>query len=171
MTKKTIFLATILYLATGFNSLSAQNLRLTFTSASEAKFFVYLNGKLQNQKSSGMVTLNNLEDKDYHVRIVIDDPYEVAVTRTIRPNKKHDEYIVKFNAVRERVYLKATSKSVADEDNNNLWIPQDPTPPQQNTTDTTLPHRTSIMRNGQSDTTNQRIINRTRTRTDNGTTF
>lgn len=144
--------------------LHSQDLQLTFTSATDAKFFVYLNGKLQNEKSTGMVTIKNLEDKDYHVRIVIDDPFEVAVTRTIRPDRKHNEYSVKFNAVRERVYLKSIGASQRDEGDNNLWVPQDPTPPQ-TAEEETPRHHSSIKRNDDSDTANRRIMNRVRTQT------
>lgn len=82
-----------------------QNLSLSFFSQTDAKFFVYVNGKLQNSQSSGNVTVNNLENKEYHIRIVIDDPYEVATTQTLRPSPSKSKYLVNFNAVRERVYL------------------------------------------------------------------
>ncbi len=86
----------------------AQGHSLSFMSQSDAKFYVYLNGRLQNQRSSGHVTLNGLEEKDYHIRIVIDDPFQVAATKTIRPNGKNPEYSVEFNVVRERVYIRET---------------------------------------------------------------
>ena len=146
---------------------AAQDLSLTFTSITDAKFYVYLNGTLQNQRSSGMVTLKNLEDKDYHIRIVIDDPFEVAVTRTIRPDAKHNEYTVQFNAVRERVYLKlANSPTKRQEEDNNLWIPQDPQPPAQaEERDIENTERKSIRRGQESDTATRQILNRIRTQT------
>jgi len=94
---------------------SGQSLSLSFTSKTEAKFFVYLNGRLQNEKSRGMLTINNLEDKDYHVRIVIDDPYEVAYTQTFRPSAKHNSYTVEFNPVRERVIVREAKAEVEEQ--------------------------------------------------------
>ena len=144
----------------------AQEQTLTFTSITDAKFFVYLNGKLQNERSSGMVKLNGLEEKDYHIRIVIDDPFEVAVTRTIKPDPKHNEYTVQFNAVRERVYLKPAVNSPRGKDeDNNLWIPQDPTPPDTIATTHTQSPRTSIRRTDTSDTATRQKTNRIRTQT------
>ena len=147
------FFAIILFM-TAVTFAAAQDLSLTFTSVTDAKFFVYLNGTLQNQRSSGMVTLKNLEDKDYHIRIVIDDPFEVAVTRTIRPDAKRNEYTVKFNAVRERVYLKlADNEDKRQDEDNNLWIPQDPQPPAQSEeSNTENTERKSIRRSQESDT-------------------
>ncbi len=154
----------ILLTLTGFVA-SAQELSLTFTSITDAKFFVYVNGKLQNEQSSGMVTVRGLEEKDYHVRIVVDDPFEVAVTRTIKPDAKHSEYTVQFNAVRERVYLKAASSSRQQED-NNLWIPQENSQPEQTAeTTTAAKQRASLKRVQTSDTATQRILNRLRTPT------
>lgn len=154
----------ILLTLTGFVA-SAQELSLTFTSITDAKFFVYVNGKLQNEQSSGMVTVRGLEEKDYHVRIVVDDPFEVAVTRTIKPDAKHSEYTVQFNAVRERVYLKAVSSSRQQED-NNLWIPQENSQPEQTAeTTTAAKQRASLKRVQTSDTATQRILNRLRTPT------
>ncbi|MCR5193626.1 MAG: hypothetical protein K6D59_10010 [Bacteroidales bacterium] len=91
-------------------SLKAQELSLTFTSVTDAKFYLYINGVLQNQKSRGMVTVKGLESKEYHIRVVIDDPYEIASTLTIKPDAKHSEYTVRFNAVKERVYVKPASR-------------------------------------------------------------
>lgn len=79
--------------------------QLTFFSDNEVRFFIYLNGKLQNENSTGRITLNGLEDKPYHVRIVMDDPFEVAATRTMRPGKASEEYIVSFNPVKERIFI------------------------------------------------------------------
>ena len=142
----------------------AQNLSLTFTSVTDAKFFVYINGTLQNQRSSGMVTVNDLEEKNYHVRIVIDDPFEIAVTRTIKPDAKHNEYTVQFNAVRERVYLKqAANSSKSKDEDNNLWIPQDPVPPDTISTTPTTPQRTSIRRIGTTDTATRKNTHHIRT--------
>ena len=45
-------------------TLKAQNLSLTFTSVTDAKFFLYVNGVLQNQQSKGMVTVKGLESKE-----------------------------------------------------------------------------------------------------------
>ena len=70
------------------NVAMGQGRSITFTSVTDAKFFVYINGRLQNEKSTGMLTINNLEDKEYHVRIVIDDPFEVAATQRIRPDER-----------------------------------------------------------------------------------
>lgn len=83
-----------------------QNLKLSFMSESGARFFVYLNGKLQNEKSVGLISFNNLEDKPYHVRIVIDDPYQMTATKRLRPSDRKYEYSVNFNSVRERIYIK-----------------------------------------------------------------
>lgn len=96
-----------------------QDLSLSFMSQTDAKFFVYLNGKLQNETSSGLVKINNLEDKDYHVRIVVDDPFLVATTTTLRPDVTKNEYTVNFNAVRERVYVKPAKKE-QPKDNETL---------------------------------------------------
>ena len=159
--KKTTLLTIIISLFSC--ALHAQGLKLTFTSVTDAKFFVYLNGKLQNEKSSGMVTINNLEDKDYHIRIVIDDPYEVTVTRTIRPDRKNSEYTVRFNAVRERVYLKPAGNSSREDGDNNLWIPQDPTPPQQAQSEEPTRSRTTIRRNESEDTATDQILKKVRT--------
>ncbi len=158
-------LLTIILLALSLGTVRAQDETLTFTSITDAKFFVYLNGALQNERSSGMVTIKGLEQKEYHIRIVIDDPFEVAVTRTIKPDPKHREYTVQFNAVRERVYLKpATTSSRSQEEDNNLWIPQDPAPAD---TQATAPakSRTSIRRHDISDTATKQVINRIRTET------
>ena len=84
----------------------AQERSLSFTSVNSARFFVYLNGRLQNEKSVGSITLKGLEDKEYHVRIVIDDPYVVATTKKMRPAPGNYEWTVDINAVRERVYLR-----------------------------------------------------------------
>ena len=167
-------LLTIILLALSFGTVRAQDETLTFTSITDAKFFVYLNGALQNERSSGMVTIKGLEQKEYHIRIVIDDPFEVAVTRTIKPDPKHREYTVQFNAVRERVYLKpaTTSSRSQEEDNNlwiqeednNLWIPQDPAPADTQATAPTK-SRTSIRRHDISDTATKQVINRIRTET------
>lgn len=83
----------------------AQERSLSFTSVNSARFFVYLNGRLQNEKSVGTITLRGLEDKEYHVRIVIDDPFVVATTKKMRPSPGKNEWTVDFNAVRERIYL------------------------------------------------------------------
>ena len=144
--------------------LHSQDLQLTFTSATDAKFFVYLNGKLQNEKSTGMVTIKNLEDKDYHIRIVIDDPFEVAVTRTIKPDPKHNEYTVQFNAVRERVYLKPAATPSRRQEENNLWMPQENNQPEQPQADQPKPKpRTTVRRDNESDTATNRILNHLRT--------
>ncbi len=136
--------------------LNAQEQTLTFTSISDAKFFVYLNGTLQNEKSSGMVTLHNLEEKEYHVRIVIDDPFEVAVTRRIKPDSKHNEYTVLFNAVRERVYL----KPVKAKDNETVWQPDTSSAqPTQHIDNKEEKQRTSLRKGTITDTASQRMVN------------
>lgn len=143
---------------------TAQDLSLTFTSVTDAKFFVYVNGHLYNESSSGMVTVNGLEDKDYHIRIVIDDPFEVAVTRTIKPDPKHNEYTVQFNAVRERVYLKPAATPSRRQEENNLWMPQENNQPEQPQADQPKPKpRTTVRRNNESDTATNRILNHLRT--------
>ena len=143
---------------------TAQDLSLTFTSVTDAKFFVYVNGHLYNERSSGMVTVNDLEDKDYHIRIVIDDPFEVAVTRTIKPDPKHSEYTVQFNAVRERVYLKPAATPSRRQEENNLWMPQENNQPEQPQADQPKPKpRTTVRRNSESDTATNRILNHLRT--------
>ena len=140
----------------GISCANAQEQTLTFTSASDAKFFVYLNGTLQNEKSSGMVTLRGLEEKEYHLRIVIDDPFEVAVTRRIKPDKRHNEYAVLFNAVKERVYL----KPVKAENDEQIWLPDT------NTSQTIQPventpkkQHNSLKRRDQADTATRRMVN------------
>lgn len=157
----------ILYiLALSCNFAFAQEQTLTFTSLSDAKFFVYINGKLQNERSSGTVKVKGLEEKDYHVRIVIDDPFEIAVTRTIKPDSKHNEYTVQFNAVRERVYLRpAANLSKGKEEDNNLWIPQDQTPRDTLSDVAPKPKHTSIRRTDISDTATRQRTNRIRTKT------
>lgn len=143
---------------------TAQDLSLTFTSVTDAKFFVYVNGHLYNERSSGMVTVNDLEDKEYHIRIVIDDPFEVAVTRTIKPDPKHNEYTVQFNAVRERVYLKPAATPSRRQEENNLWMPQENNQPEQPQADQPKPKpRTTVRRNNESDTATNRILNHLRT--------
>ena len=111
-----------------------------------------------------MVTVNGLEDKDYHIRIVIDDPFEVAVTRTIKPDPKHSEYTVQFNAVRERVYLKPAATPSRRQEENNLWMPQENNQPEQQQADQPKPRpRTTVRRNNESDTATNRILNHLRT--------
>ncbi len=83
-----------------------QDLSLTFMSQTDAKFFVYLDGRLQNKESKGFITIDSLEYRKYVVRIVIDEPYEVAVTKTIKPTDMNHFYKVNFNVVKERVFLK-----------------------------------------------------------------
>lgn len=158
---KTLFL--LLLTLMGMTA-TAQDLSLTFTSVTDAKFFVYVNGHLYNERSSGMVTVNGLEDKDYHIRIVIDDPFEVAVTRTIKPDPKHNEYTVQFNAVRERVYLKPAATPSRRQEENNLWMPQENNQPEQPQADQPKPKpRTTVRRNNESDTATNRILNHLRT--------
>ena len=142
----------------------AQGHSLTFTSVTDAKFFVYLNGKLQNEKSSGMVTLQGLEEKKYHIRIVIDDPFEVAVTSTIKPDGKHNEYTVHFNAVRERVYLKP-AKEQRDtpvwqdgDDSESTVVTQEPV-------DEPKRQQTTLRQKNYEDTATQRVVNRVKTHT------
>ena len=143
---------------------TAQDLSLTFTSVTDAKFFVYVNGHLYNERSSGMVTVNGLEDKDYHIRIVIDDPYEVAVTSTIKPDGKHNEYTVQFNAVRERVYLKPakeqTERRIWQDDEEAETAASTPASSEQ-----APRQRTTVRRQRFQDTATQRIVNHVRTQT------
>ena len=142
----------------------AQGHSLTFTSVTDAKFFVYLNGKLQNEKSSGMVTLRGLEEKKYHIRIVIDDPFEVAVTSTIKPDGKHNEYTVQFNAVRERVYLRPAKV----QKETPVWPEEAETAAttvSQETPAETPRHRTTIRRENIGDTATQRVVNHLQTQT------
>lgn len=83
-----------------------QGLSLSFTSVTEARFHVYVNGILQNEKSRQKVVIENLRARKYHIRIVMDDPYEIAVTKSIRPRQGKGEYTVRFNPVRERIYVR-----------------------------------------------------------------
>lgn len=142
----------------------AQNHTLTFTSVTDAKFFVYLNGVLQNEKSSGMVTLHGLEEKKYHIRIVIDDPFEVAVTSTIKPDGKHNEYTVQFNAVKEKVFLKPAKEQrdaavwQPEEESETTVVTQEPDAKTQR-------QRTTLRREIDSDTASQRVVNRIKTNT------
>lgn len=155
--KKIILFATLLILMCG--SMFAQERTLTFTSITDAKFFVYLNGKLQNERSTGMITLKNLEDKEYHVRIVIDDPYEVATTTKIRPDEKGSEYTVRFNAVRERIYLKKSDSS-KNRSEENIWKENNTEYKSSVSSEPETPRkRTSIRKNDYQDTSNQRIVN------------
>lgn len=157
--KRVIFAVLLVFCAT---AIKAQDMSLTFTSVTDAKFYVYLNGVLQNQKSSGMVTLKGLEEKEYHVRIVVDDPFMVATTRKIKPDKKHSEYTVRFNAVKERVDLKLAKNS---DNEYTEWQPAEtseqpaaePEPSQPNTP------KVSIRKTDTGDTATQRIVNRLRT--------
>ena len=145
-------------------SLGAQTHTLTFTSITDAKFFVYVNGKLQNQKSSGMVTVGGLEEKKYHIRIVIDDPYEVAVTSTIKPDGKHNEYTVQFNAVRERVYLKPAKEQTE----RRIWEDNEEAETAASTpasSEQAPRQRTTVRRQRFQDTATQRIVNHVRTQT------
>lgn len=106
-----------------------QNLKLSFMSESGARFFVYLNGKLQNEKSVGLISFNNLEDKPYHVRIVIDDPYQMTATKRLRPSDRKYEYSVNFNSVRERIYikrLKDNKNSVEEKQTKESSVQKDP---------------------------------------------
>lgn len=86
-------------------NVTAQSRSLTFTSVSEARYFFYLNGKLQNQQAVATITLDSLDDKDYHIRIVVDDPYEVAVVKTLRPSLTPSRYTLLFNPVKERILV------------------------------------------------------------------
>lgn len=88
----------------------AQNLKLSFMSESGARFFLYLDGKLQNTSSVGNITLQHLENKPYQVRIEIDDPYQMVCIKQLRPSEQNYEYTVFFNAVRERIYIKPLKK-------------------------------------------------------------
>ena len=144
---------------------NAQNLSLTFTSITDAKFFVYVNGALQNERSSGMVKVNGLEDKDYHIRIVIDDPFEIAVTRTIKPSVKQNEYTVQFNAVRERVYLKPAATPSRRQQEENLWVPQEENTVVQPTAQEPPKQRATLRRDNEGDTATRRILNRIKTQT------
>ena len=164
MKKLILIAACILSLA---GSLFAQGRTLTFTSVTDAKFFVYLNGRLQNERSTGMVTLRGLEDKEYHVRIVIDDPYEVAATKRIRPDADGSEYTVRFNAVRERVYLKK-SNSNSRRDSESVWIDDGQSPSQAEPSQPASPRqRTSIRHNTFDDTASQRVVNNLKIKIEN----
>ena len=98
-------LAILSFLAT-LTAVTAQNLSMSFTSCTDARFFFYVNGKLQNEHSSGTITIGHLEPKDYHIRIVADDPYQVAYTKTMKPNAKHCNFIVDFNPVKEKIFVR-----------------------------------------------------------------
>ncbi|MBQ9473231.1 MAG: hypothetical protein IJU81_02330 [Bacteroidales bacterium] len=94
-----------------------QSLSLTFTSVTEARFHVYLNGVLQNEQSRQEVTINGLRSRKYHIRIVMDDPYQVAVTKSIKPSGRNNKYSVKFNPVRERIIVRRY-KDIAQNEKN-----------------------------------------------------
>ena len=163
--KKLIVL--ILLITCGGISLFAQERSITFTSVTDAKFFVYLNGRLQNERSTGMITINNLEDKEYHFRIVIDDPFEVATTKRIRPDANGCEYTVRFNAVRERVYLKK-SEFNSRRDNENIWtddshVSSTPSPAEPSKS---RKHST-IRRNSYEDTATERVVKSIKTKVEN----
>ena len=142
-------------------TLKAQNLSLTFTSVTDAKFFLYVNGVLQNQQSKGMVTVKGLESKEYHIRVVIDDPYEVASTLTIKPDSKNSEYTVRFNAVRERVYVKPASRPRKGDEEE--WHPSESesSVPATNNAKPKRKHTTLLPDNMQ-DTATQRVMNHIR---------
>lgn len=147
-----------------FGTLQAQNASLSFVSSSDAKFFVYLNGVLQNSKSSGLVTINNLEEKDYHVRVVIDDPFEIATIQTIRPDKKHTEYSVTFNAVKEKV----TVRQVKTKSSEQEWIPEETVSNPDTTIQSDKPSKQTVVplrRADHSDTATRRIVNTIRNAT------
>lgn len=141
----------------------SQDYSITFTSVSDAKFYIYLNGELQNEHPSGMVTLKHLDNKDYHLRLVVDDPFEISLTRTIRPSSKCPEYLVVFNAVKERVYIKPAKK----EQETAIWQEDDDS----ETSPATSPEpaaprkRTTIRRDNIGDTATQQIMKRIRTQT------
>lgn len=140
-------------------TLCAQGRTMTFTSVTDAKFFVYLNGRLQNERSTGMITLNNLEDKEYHVRIVIDDPFVVAATKRIRPGENGCEYSVRFNAVREKVELKKVDTRTRRSEESS-WVGESGSSTAEPTSEPTTPHHHSIIRrNSYQDTTAEIIIN------------
>lgn len=110
--KKVVAILTIL---TGMGlSVAAQELSLSFTSQSEARFFFYLNGKLQNQQPQATITFHNLENKDYHVRIVVDDPYEVALVKSFRPSESHNSYSLLFNPVKEKIIVHSDKDSESE---------------------------------------------------------
>lgn len=152
-------LLTLVLILASCATLFAQGRSVTFTSVTDAKFFVYLNGKLQNEHSTGMITLRDLEDKEYHVRIVIDDPFEVATTKRIRPDANGSEYTVRFNAVRERVDLKK-SDSRSSRDDESLWRAETPESATPSPSESETPKkRTTIRHNTYNDTASQRALN------------
>lgn len=102
---KTRLFSLILFVVMGFSAFS-QDLSLTFMSQTDSKFFVYLDGKLQNEQSKGYLTIDSLEYRYYVVRVVMDEPYEVAITKKIKPTDVAHFYKVNFNVVKERVFLK-----------------------------------------------------------------
>ena len=164
MKKAVVFLSLVVAC---IGALYAQGRTITFTSVTDAKFFVYLNGRLQNQRSTGMITLRDLEDKEYHVRIVIDDPFEVATTMRIRPDEKGCEYTVRFNAVRERVYLKK-SDSRRSNDEESSWVQESQGSAADSPQETSSPRkRTSVRRTGSQDTATERVINTLKMKIDN----
>lgn len=83
----------------------AQSLSLEFTSLSEARFFFYLNGKRINESPVGHIIIPNLPDAKQHLRIVVDDPYSVTLTRSFRPSEKKNAYDLLFNPVKERILV------------------------------------------------------------------
>ena len=159
--KRIILTSVFIFMSLG--SLWAQGRTMSFTSVTDAKFFVYLNGKLQNERSTGMITLNNLEDKEYHVRIVIDDPFEVATTKRIRPDEKGCEYTVRFNAVREKVELKKSdSRSRRNEESSwasETTTKQDNEASTQQNNNSSTRKRYSIRHNTYEDTATVKVLN------------
>ena len=97
-----------------------QSLSLTFTSATEARFYVYLNGILQNERGRQEVTINGLRSRKYHIRIVMDDPYQVAITKSIKPSERNSKYSVRFNPVRERIIVRRYKDTAQNEKNSTL---------------------------------------------------
>ena len=165
--RKISYIIVLLFLTIA-NVAMGQGRSLTFTSITDAKFFVYINGRLQNEKSTGMLTINNLEDKEYHVRIVIDDPFEVAATQRIRPEEKGSEYTVRFNAVRERVYIKKSDSRKTRRDESS-WIgaEQTVTTPEKSEETAEKSKRRTLRQDSYEDTATQRVVNKIRYRVEN----
>lgn len=102
-----------------YSGVSAQQNSITFTSLSDARYYFYINGELQNDKAVSTITFNNLEAKDYLFRIVVDDPYEVAVIKTLRPSTTKNRYTLLFNPVKERIILE-TEKAERNNPSNTI---------------------------------------------------
>lgn len=103
MMLKRLLLLCVSILAAGY--VFAQGFSISFNSQSEARFYFYINGQLYNETPVASITINNLDDKDYLFRIVVDDPYAVQVIKSLRPSASGARYNLLFNPVQERIIV------------------------------------------------------------------